>query len=194
MRGVEGQNEIWSRAGLFLERYYFKVLIDCTGVEQHLSERIQRKSFIFRLPLKEKKWPPILQFHVQKVVFLDLCGYLKILKILPGLIHAFDSVRCQTLSWLLLRILWTPRPHVRHLRRTPTSMPHWGRPMPGLNHGGYWTESKSFSEELPREGYFRSFQFPACSEERCCTVCSSHEGCMRSSAQGLSLPGTSQSL
>lgn len=93
----------------------------------------------------------------RKVVVLDLCGYLKILKILPGLIHAFDSVRCQTLSWLLLRILWTPRPHGRHLRRKPTSMPHWGRPMPGLSHEVIELKANPFLKSLQEEGVFVHF-------------------------------------
>lgn len=102
------------------------------------------------------------------------------IKILPGPMKAFNCVRLQTPSCPSLSILWTSwassetsEGNVRlrvHLKPVNTLLEPWG----------YWTESKSFSEEPLRRGYFGEFLLPASSKECGCTLCSCHE-CFRRS-------------
>ena len=65
-------------------------------------------------------------FLIAKRHILDLCAYLKILKILPGPIQVLNSVSCQTLSWPLISILWLPWRHRgESLYTRPTEAPDW---------------------------------------------------------------------
>lgn len=151
----------------------------------------QETSFTCRLqPKKKKDSLRIWQFQLPKVIFLDLCEYLKILKSLPGPIKAFTAIRCQAPHGPSLSLLTLHRHHVRHLRRTFVYMSHKKPTAALLEPQGYWTESKSFSEEPPRGGYFGEFQLPAGSKEFSCIACSSHEGLTWSTAQWLTVPGS----
>lgn len=111
----------------------------------------QETSFTCRLqPKKIKDSLRIWQFQLPKVIFLDSCGYLKILKSLPGPIKAFTAVRFQAPRGPSLSLLTLHGHHLRHLRRTFVYMSHKKPTAALLEPQGYWAESKSSSEEPPR--------------------------------------------
>lgn len=106
--------------------------------------------FHVQVTAKEEKSLHILQFQLQKVIFLDLCGYLEILKILPGPAKAFNAVRFQTPSRPSLSILALHGCHLRHLRMFGC-MSHQSPRLPCLNHEVTEQKTNPFLKSLQEE-------------------------------------------
>lgn len=93
----------------------------------------------------------ILHFQLQKVVFLDSCGHLKILRMLPGLMKAFNAVRFQTPSGPSFSIFAVPGLHLGHLRRVFVCTSHRSPRLPYWNHKVVEQKANPFLKSLQEE-------------------------------------------
>lgn len=135
--------------------------------KSHLSEWIHRKPLSHAgYSQRSKKIAYAFDnFSCQKSYFWTRVGIWKYWKSLPGPIKAFTAVSFQAPRRPSLSLLTLHGHHLRHLRRTFVYMSHKKPTAALLEPQGYWAESKSFSEEPPRGGYFCEFQLPAGSKD-----------------------------